>query len=255
MMLWELASPRRQLSQKKPLRWASNLGVVVLDAVILRFLFPAAAMGVALAAQQAHWGLFNNIQLPFIVKFIASVIILDFAIYIQHVMFHAVPLFWRVHRMHHVDLDVDVTTGLRFHPLEIVMSMLIKFGVVILLGAPASAVIAFEVLLNGTSMFNHSNVYLPKRIDRIIRWFIVTPDMHRVHHSILIKETNSNFGFNLSIWDRLFGTYRSQPQEGHQGMTIGITTFRSAKHCINLLGMLAIPFFRKISNYPITRQQ
>jgi len=252
MAAWELLAPRRKLDQSKSKRWVSNLGIVVLNTLILRILFPA---GAAIIVSREQWGLFNYFHVNFVLTFFVSIVILDFAIYLQHVMFHAVPLFWRFHRMHHVDLNFDVTTGIRFHPIEIVLSMLIKIGVIILFGIPASAIIIFEALLNGTSLFNHGNVRLLLPLDRVIRWFIVTPDMHRVHHSILPDETNSNFGFNFSIWDRLFGTYRDQPKAGHQKMTIGITTFRSTKLCSNLLGMLYLPFIGKVTDYAINRRE
>jgi sterol desaturase/sphingolipid hydroxylase (fatty acid hydroxylase superfamily) len=182
------------------------------------------------------------------------VVVLDLVIYLQHVLFHAVPALWRLHRMHHADLDFDVTTGLRFHPIEIVLSMGIKLAVVAVLGPPAAAVLVFEVILNGTAMFNHSNIRIPLGLDRILRWVVVTPDMHRVHHSVVPQETNSNFGFNLPWWDRLFGTYRAQPAEGHDGMTIGIELFR-ARRDLWLDRMLIQPLLGKVGNYPINRQE
>jgi sterol desaturase/sphingolipid hydroxylase (fatty acid hydroxylase superfamily) len=195
----------------------------------------------ALVAEKRAWGLLNNLLIPSWLGLVASVVLLDLAIYLQHVMFHAVPALWRVHRMHHADLDFDVTTGARFHPIEIVLSMLIKLGVVAALGTPALGVLIFEVLLNATSMFNHGNVYLPETLDRYLRWCVVTPDMHRVHHSVVTVETNSNFGFNLPWWDRLLGTYRDQPAAGHEGMTIGIEQFRAARE-LWLDRMLLQPF-------------
>ena len=255
MAAWEILAPRRPLSQPKPVRWLNNISLVVLNTLLLRFVFPAAAVGMADQAIQQQWGLFNQLEAPFLVATVVSVIILDCAIYLQHVMVHAVPALWRLHRVHHADLDFDVTTGSRFHPLEILLSMLIKFAVILLLGPPLLAVLIFEVLLNASSMFNHSNVRLPLAIDRILRLFIVTPDMHRVHHSHLQHETNSNFGFNLSIWDRLFGTYRDQPQDGHAGMTIGIDTFRDPVHCVKLPGLLLMPFTGKVTEYAINRRR
>jgi sterol desaturase/sphingolipid hydroxylase (fatty acid hydroxylase superfamily) len=185
-----------------------------------------AAVGVALAAEARGWGLLHQPGIPAWAAFAAGVVLLDLAIYLQHVMFHAVPALWRLHRMHHADLDVDFTTGARFHPIEIVLSMLIKFAVIAALGVPAVAVVLFEVLLNATSMFNHGNVHIPLSIEPALRWLVVTPDMHRVHHSVERDETNSNFGFNLPLWDRLFGTYRAQPCAGHDGMIIGLPEFR-----------------------------
>jgi sterol desaturase/sphingolipid hydroxylase (fatty acid hydroxylase superfamily) len=254
MAVWELLAPRRVLSQSKRQRWFNNLGLVVFNTALLRLVFPLAAVGMATTAELNGWGLFNRVEPPWWLALSASVIILDGAIYLQHVMFHALPLFWRLHRVHHADLDFDVTTGSRFHPVEILLSILIKFAVIVLLGPPIIAVVVFEVLLNASSMFNHSNVRLPTPLDVLLRWLIVTPDMHRVHHSHLDHETNSNFGFNLSIWDRLFGTYRNQPQEGHEGMVIGIDTFRDAAHCITLRGMLGMPLIGKLGDYAINRR-
>jgi sterol desaturase/sphingolipid hydroxylase (fatty acid hydroxylase superfamily) len=202
---------------------------VVLNTVLVRILLPPTAVSLALLSGQRGWGLLNNLPLPWWSALVSSVVLLDLSIYLQHVMFHAVPALWRVHRMHHADLDFDVTTGARFHPIEIVLSLLIKFGVVVALGAPGLGVLVFEVLLNATSMFNHGNAHLPARLDRYLRWFVVTPEMHRVHHSIVVDETSSNFGFNLPWWDQLLGTYRDQPAAGHEGMTIGIEQFREAR--------------------------
>ncbi len=241
MALWEAAAPRRRRTYSRSWRWPSNLAVVALNTALVRILLPTTAVGSALVAQEHGWGLLNNLALQPWVALIASVILLDLAIYLQHVLFHAVPALWRVHRMHHADLDFDVTTGARFHPIEIVLSMLIKLALVVALGAPALGVLIFEVLLNATSMFNHGNVYLPGKLDRRLRWLVVTPDMHRVHHSVVMGETNSNFGFNLPWWDRLFGTYRDQPAAGHEGMTIGIEQFREARE-LWLDRMLLQPF-------------
>jgi len=224
--LWEIAAPRRNRTLGRWTRWPSNLGIVALNTVILRFLFPLAAVGMAFSVSANGWGLFNQLDLPIWLEVICAVVLLDAAIYLQHVMFHAVPALWKLHRMHHADLDFDVTTGSRFHPLEIVLSMLIKLSVVSILGASPVAVIIFEVVLNATSMFNHANIRLPLAIDGALRLFVVTPDMHRVHHSIIPGEANSNFGFSLPWWDRLFGTYRAQPKAGHESMTIGINAFR-----------------------------
>ena len=255
MALWELLAPRRVLQHSKTVRWANNIGLVFFNSFVLRVLFPTAAVGMALFAQEQGWGLFNYIDASFAVAVIASVVIMDFFIWLQHVMVHAVPLLWRLHRVHHADLDYDLTTGARFHTLEILLSMGIKFAVILLLGPPLVAVVVFEVVLNATSMFNHGNVRLPIGLDRVLRWFVVTPDMHRVHHSIEDDETNSNFGFNLPWWDRLFGTYRDQPRAGHTGMTIGVRTFREDKWCSWLPGMLAIPFVRGIAGYAINRRE
>lgn len=229
MMLWELAAPRRRLEIPRVIRWTNNLALVVLDTAILRLAFPVLAVGLATAAEAQGWGLFNRLDLPAWVAILASILILDLAIYLQHVLFHAVPGLWRLHRMHHADLDFDATTGLRFHPVEILLSMLIKLAVVGAIGAPAVAVLAFEVILNATALFNHGNVALPTGADRMLRWVLVTPDMHRVHHSIDPRETNSNYGFSVPWWDRLFGTYIAQPAKGHEGMQIGIEQFRTPR--------------------------
>ena len=244
MAAWEAFAPRRARSLERRRRWPANFSVVILNTLLVRLLFPVAAVGVAFSVQTEGWGLLNHFALPFLAALVAGVVLLDLAIYLQHVMFHALPVLWRLHRMHHADLDIDVTTGTRFHPLEIVLSMLIKFAAIAALGVPPLAVFVFEVLLNATSMFNHANVRIPNRVERVLRWMLVTPDMHRVHHSVERDETNSNFGFNLPIWDRLFGTYRAQPRAGHAAMTIGIPDFREPAECAGLVRMLAIPFKR-----------
>jgi len=255
MAIWELLAPRRVLTQSKPARWLNNIALVILNTVVVRIVFPAAAVGVAAWATTQHWGLFNYTDTPTWLAIIVSVVLLDGLIYFQHVMFHAIPAFWRLHRVHHADMDFDVTTGARFHTLEILLSMLIKFAAIILLGPPVVAVVIFEVVLNASSMFNHSNVRLPLRLDRLLRVFIVTPDMHRVHHSHRDHETNSNFGFSLSLWDRLFGTYRAQPVDGHENMVIGIDTFRDSKQCIPLHRLLLMPFLGKVTGYAINRRK
>jgi sterol desaturase/sphingolipid hydroxylase (fatty acid hydroxylase superfamily) len=240
MALWEAAVPRRRRSVSRVTRWPSNLGILALNTAAVRLLFPVAAVALALVATKRNWGLLHAIVLPGWLAILVAVVLLDLAIYLQHVMLHAVPVLWRVHRMHHADLDFDVTVGGRFHPVEILLSMAIKLGVVAALGPPAVAVLMFEVLLNATSMFNHSNVLIPLPIDRALRWLLVTPDMHRVHHSIVMQETNSNFGFNLPWWDRLLGTYRAQPAAGHELMTIGIEQFRDPEE-LRLDRMLTQP--------------
>ena len=255
MAVWELRAPRRPLTVSKGIRWANNLGLVVCNSLILRLLFPAAAVGLAALAQQQGWGILNHYGMPFGLSVAMSVVVMDMVIYLQHVMVHAVPLLWRLHRVHHADLDYDVTTGVRFHTLEIILSMLIKFATILLLGPPVVAVVVFEVLLNATAMFNHGNVRIPAGVDRVLRRFVVTPDMHRVHHSVEDDEANSNFGFNLPWWDHLFGTYRDQPRAGHQGMTIGIHTYRDPKRVNWLPGMLALPFTGRVTGYAINRRQ
>lgn len=250
---WEALAPRRAREFSRWTRWPSNLGIVALNTALLRLAFPIAAVGMAVLAAQRGWGVLNLVAWPILAKVVAAVLILDFAIYLQHVMFHAVPALWRLHRMHHADLDFDVTTGARFHPVEILLSMVVKLAVVALLGAPAVAVIVFEVLLNATAMFNHGNVQLPASIDRALRWVVVTPDMHRVHHSVRPDEANSNFGFNLPWWDQLFGTYRAQPAEGHAAMAVGLDMFRTARD-LRLDRMLVQPFRGAPGNYPINRR-
>ena len=251
---WEALRPRRARRFSRWLRWPSNFGIVAFNTIVVRLLFPAAAVGMAALAQERGWGLFNNLELPAALAIVVSAIALDLLIYLQHVMFHAVPALWRLHRMHHADLDIDVTTGARFHPIEIVLSMLIKLAAVVVLGAPAVAVVIFEVLLNATAMFNHANLRLPEGVDRFLRLVVVTPDMHRVHHSIVPAETNSNFGFNLPWWDRLLGTYRAQPAAGHEAMTIGIEQFRTPKD-LRLDRLLVQPFLGEVGDYPINRHR
>jgi sterol desaturase/sphingolipid hydroxylase (fatty acid hydroxylase superfamily) len=250
MLAWEMLAPRRSLAVGRGARWPSNLGVAALNTVLLRTVAPVAPVGLALLGQDNGWGLLNQVRLPEWAAFIVAIIVLDLAIYLQHVLFHAVPVLWRLHRMHHADLEFDVTTGLRFHPIEILLSTLIKLAVVIALGAPAVAVIAFEVLLNAAALFNHGNVRMPTALDRILRWFVVTPDMHRVHHSVAPNETNSNFGFNLPWWDRLLGTYRAAPAAGHEGMTIGLDAFRDPAE-LRLDHMLLQPLVGASGAYPI----
>jgi sterol desaturase/sphingolipid hydroxylase (fatty acid hydroxylase superfamily) len=254
MVLWEFLAPRRSRPLSRRRRWPANLGIVVLNTVIVRLPFPAAAVGLALSAQSGGWGLLNRYEIPLWAAVAAGIILLDLAIYLQHMMFHAVPALWRLHSMHHADLDIDVTTGVRFHPVEIVLSMLIKFAVIAALGVPPAAVLLFEVVLNATSMFNHGNVHIPAALEPVLRWLVVTPDMHRVHHSIERDETNSNFGFNLSLWDRLFGTYKAQPGAGHERMSIGMREHRDEREVDRLLGMLALPFRGAATDYAINRR-
>ena len=248
--VWEYAAPRRRLTVSKSGRWFNNLGIIFLDSLLVKLLFPIAAMGVAAAAHKNGWGLFNYLQLPAWLSLCISILILDLIIYLQHLMFHAVPVFWRLHMVHHADLDFDVSTGLRFHPIEIILSMLIKMASVAALGPPVLAVLIFEISLNATAMFNHGNIRLPKMIDGYLRLLMVTPDMHRVHHSVTIRETNSNFGFNFPWWDRLFDTYRAQPVGGHTGMTIGLSQFRK-KEEVTLARLLLLPFTGKEGRYSL----
>lgn len=227
MALWEVAAPRRALALPRLLRWPSNLALVVLNSVLMRLLLPTTAVAVAIAVEQNGYGLLNEMSMPFWLRAVLSLVLLDLAIYAQHRLFHAVPALWRLHRMHHADVDVDATNALRFHPLEIALSLGIKFAVIAAVGAPPATVVVFEVLLNGLAIFNHSNVAIARRLDRWLRWFIVTPDMHRIHHSWHLDEMNCNFGFNLACWDRLFDTYLADPHEGHNHMTLGLTDWRA----------------------------
>jgi sterol desaturase/sphingolipid hydroxylase (fatty acid hydroxylase superfamily) len=252
MFLWELIAPRRPLTASKTARWFSNLGLVLIDTLAARLVFPTALAGVALLAQQQGWGLLNQFELSALLRIIFSVLILDLAIYLQHLMFHSAPLLWRLHMVHHSDMDIDVTTGVRFHPIEILLSMGIKMVVVILIGAPPVSVLIFEIILNGTSMFNHGNVRYSQQIDALLRLLVVTPEMHRVHHSTIRWETNSNLGFNFPWWDRLFGTYRPQPAKGHLEMTIGLDQYKEPEK-LTFLWLIALPFIGKLGKYPMTR--
>ncbi len=239
--IWEIIAPRRSMTDSKLRRWFTNLSLVVVDTAMIRLILPTLPFGMAIMTQERGWGFLNALILPLWLKLFLAVVLLDFVIYLQHVLFHFLPIFWRFHRMHHSDLDIDVSTGNRFHPIEILVSTGIKLAVVPLLGAPAFSVVIFEVLLNATSQFNHGNIRIPVAFDRWLRLFVVTPDMHRVHHSIIPRETNSNFGFNLPCWDRLCGTYRAQPEQGHTAMTIGLKEFRDPSR-LTLPHLLVQPF-------------
>jgi sterol desaturase/sphingolipid hydroxylase (fatty acid hydroxylase superfamily) len=245
MLLWEACRPRRLLSRPRQERWVTNLGLTLLNTVLVRVTIGGVAYTAAVFAADQGVGLLHWRPLPAWMAATVTLLGLDFALYVQHVLFHAVPVLWRLHRMHHADLDVDATTGLRFHPLEILLSLGLKAAVVVLMGAVPWAVVAFEVLLNAASVFNHSNVALPERPDRWLRWIVVTPDMHRVHHSTRMVETNSNFGFAVSWWDRLCGTYRAQPALGQVGMDIGLSDERTPLH---LGQLLLVPFCIRIGH-------
>lgn len=239
--LWEAAAPRRQLQTGRKQRWPANLSLVAVNTFLARLLFPVLPVGMAVLAAERGFGLLQIVALPFWLKITLSLLLLDLIIYLQHRFLHFQPLLWRLHRVHHTDMDIDVTTGNRFHPLEIVISMLIKLAAVALLGTPAVAVVVFEVALNAASQFNHGNINIPLQLDRWLRLVVVTPDMHRVHHSVIPEETDSNFGFNIPLWDRLFGTYRAQPQSGHLGMTIGLKQYRDPA-LLTLPRLLLQPF-------------
>jgi sterol desaturase/sphingolipid hydroxylase (fatty acid hydroxylase superfamily) len=242
LCIWELRSPRRTGALSRRQRWPGNIGIVVVNTLLARLFFPVAAVGVAIAGEAHGWGLLQAyLDLPRWLEVMAAIVALDLAIYLQHVLFHFVPTLWRLHRMHHADLGLDVTTGARFHPIEILLSILFKVAVVAALGAPAVAVVIFEIMLNASSMFNHANVRIPDLVERWLRLLVVTPDMHRIHHSIKKHETNSNFGFNLPIWDRMFGTYRAEPEDGEAGLTFGIEHFREPTE-LRLARLLTQPF-------------
>jgi len=242
--IWEVVAPRRALTDSKRRRWVTNLSLVVIDTAVVRFFLPILPVGMSIMARERGWGILNIIILPSWIEIILTLVVLDFVIYLQHVLFHFLPILWRLHRMHHTDLNIDVTTGNRFHPVEILISMVIKLAAVALLGAPALAVVIFEVALNATSQFNHGNIRIPETLDRWLRLVLVTPDMHRIHHSIIPRETNSNFGFDLSWWDRLCGTYRAQPEQGHITMIIGLEEFRDPA-MLTLPRLLVQPFVLK----------
>jgi len=249
MAVWEMMAPRRQWQTAKAKRWVINLAMVGFNTLFTRTLLTSGALGAAVLAGQREVGLFHQLDWPWWAELIIAMIVLDLVVYFQHVLMHAVPILWRLHMVHHSDLDIDVTTGVRFHPIEIALSMFIKIGAVILIGASPTAVLMFEVILNATSMFNHSNVCIPVRVDRMLRWIVVTPDMHRVHHSVIPRETNRNFGFNLPWWDRVLGTYLSDPSKGHEHMTIGLEQYRDPTR-LTWLGLLVLPFVGEIGKYP-----
>jgi sterol desaturase/sphingolipid hydroxylase (fatty acid hydroxylase superfamily) len=241
MASWERFAPKRLLMTSRPARWTTNWLIAILDTLVVRLLFPLAAVGAALDASAQGWGLFAWLGTPYWLAFLITLVVFDFAIWFQHLVTHKVPLLWRLHQVHHADRDLDVTTAIRFHPIEIALSMVIKIGLVYALGAPAAAVVAFEVILNGCAMFNHANIRLPREVDRALRLVIVTPDMHRVHHSVIRQEHDANYGFNLSIWDRLFGTYVPEPAGGHHGMTIGLEPYQTDEPS-RLWWALSLPF-------------
>jgi sterol desaturase/sphingolipid hydroxylase (fatty acid hydroxylase superfamily) len=252
--LWEAQRPRRQRAIARRIRWPSNLGLLAVDVIVLRLIAPGAAIAVAMTAAAGGWGLLNAAALPAGAAVLVAVVLLDLAMYFQHVMFHSVPTLWRLHRVHHADLDFDVTTGTRFHPVEIVISTAIKCAAVAAIGAAPVAVLIFELLLNGSAMFNHANASVAERVERWLRWLVVTPDMHRVHHSVQHDESSSNFGFSLPWWDRLFATYREQPRAGHIGMDIGVDAFRSQDD-LRLDRLLIQPLQNSPGQYPINRRR
>ncbi len=250
---WEAVAPRRRRQFARLERWPSNLGLLLVDVAAVRLLAPGVAVAVALAGEAQGWGLLGRAALPEWLAILAAVVFLDLAVYFQHVMFHAVPTLWRLHRVHHSDPEFDVTTGTRFHPVEILLSLAVKCAAIAAIGAPAIAVLVFEVLLNATSIFNHANARLPRGLDRILGTFVVTPDMHRVHHSVDYNESSSNFGFNLPWWDRLFGTYRAEPAVPHETMPLGVDAFRAADD-LRLARLLIQPALDTPGGYAINRR-
>ncbi len=250
LALLEVFVPRKELRPIKARRWFTNWSIIIIDSILVRLLFKTAAVGGALWAADAGFGLFNNVSAPYWLGFALSFLVLDFAVWLSHVASHKIPIFWRVHRMHHSDVAFDVTTAIRFHPIEIILSMVWKYAIVMALGAPAAAVLVFEIVLNGGALFNHSNWRLPLWLDRWLRMVIVTPDMHRVHHSIDMVETDSNYGFNFSFWDRMFGTYTDQPKLGHDGMIIGLKEWQDDQPA-DLVWTLSVPF---IEQKPVSRE-
>ncbi|MBF0214406.1 MAG: sterol desaturase family protein [Magnetococcales bacterium] len=254
MALWETLRPRRTPVLSRRIRWLPNLELIALDTLVVRLLFPTGAVALAAQGQTQGWGLLHSWHGPEWIEGVLAVIALDLVIYLQHVMFHAVPVLWRLHQVHHADLEIDVTTGLRFHPVEIILSMGIKLAAILVIGPSPLAVLIFEVILNAMAMFNHANIRLPERLDQTMRWLIVTPDMHRSHHSSLALESNTNFGFNLALWDRLMGTYCIAPAEGHEGMQIGLAHQRDPERCQPLGAMMRMPFREEIGTYPINRR-
>jgi sterol desaturase/sphingolipid hydroxylase (fatty acid hydroxylase superfamily) len=251
---WEVGRPRRKARVSRRRRWPHNLGLLLVDVIVLRALAPGAAIAVAWMAQERGWGFLNLLSMPQWSSFLIAVLLLDLVIYFQHVMFHAVPTLWRLHRVHHADLEFDVTTGTRFHPIEILISTAIKCAAVSAIGASPMAVLVFEVALNASAMFNHANASLSARAERWARWLLVTPDMHRIHHSVLYDESSSNFGFSVPWWDGLFGTYRAAPRHGHEAMTIGVDAFRSEDD-LRLDRLLIQPLQNTPGRYPINRRQ
>ena len=248
----EILLPRRPLHTPKAHRWFTNLIIITLNPLSVALFIPILPIGLALLASEQNWGLLNHMAMPYWLKVVLGAVLLDLTVYTQHVLNHAVPLLWRLHMVHHADLDIDLTTGLRFHPVEILVSMAIKLAAVAAFGVPPMAVLIFEVVLNVTAMFNHSNIHIPNKADRVLRLLVVTPDMHRVHHSVIIRETNSNYGFNLPWWDLLFGTYKAQPAKGHTDMVIGLSQFRDHRR-LTLPWLLILPLIGDIGKQPINR--
>jgi sterol desaturase/sphingolipid hydroxylase (fatty acid hydroxylase superfamily) len=251
--LLEWAWPRRALDASKTARWANNIGLAAVNIFFVRVLVPFAAVGIAILAKERGVGLLNVFPVPYPLAMVLSLLALDLMMYLMHLMFHAAPALWRVHRVHHADTDFDLTTGVRFHPIQAVLSVPVKLAVIFVLGPPVLASVAFEAAFSAILLFSHANLRIPTTVDRALRWFIVTPDMHRLHHSVDAAETNSNFGFALTWWDRLFGTYRAEPAAGHDSMTIGVDQFRTPRDSW-LDRLLLQPFRDDLGSYPINRR-
>jgi len=251
LAVWEWLAPRRTLQTSKPIRWANNVALAALNIFMVRVLFPLAAVGLAVFVNERGTGLLNMFAVPYALAIVASLAAFDLAVYLIHLAFHTAPVLWRMHRVHHTDVDVDVATGVRFHPVQMVLSTLVKFAVILVLGPPVLAVVLFETVFHALLLFNHTNVRISPAVDRVLRWFIVTPDMHRVHHSVHLSEANSNFGFALPWWDRLFGTYRAEPAGGHKRMALGTELFRAPQDC-RLDRMLLNPVLDERAHAAIT---
>lgn len=245
MIAWELITPRRQLVHSRWQRWSANFGLSLLSMLVMRFTIASAAFVAATYAGEHDWGLLNLIELPNYVTIILSLVLLDLAIYGQHRASHKWSWLWRLHKVHHTDLDFDVTTAVRFHPIEILLSMCYKAILILIIGASPLAVITFEIILSSCALFNHSNIKLPLAVDKIVRLLLVTPDMHRVHHSVIPSETNSNYGFSISIWDRVFRSYTDQPKHGHDKMTIGLAQYQHVQD-VSAPRLLLMPFKRAL---------
>jgi len=253
LALWEALAPRRAPDASKVIRWSNNAALVIANMLLIRLLFPLAAVGLAVFVEERGTGVFNMFPVPYVVAVVVSLLAFDLAVYLIHLAFHTAPVLWRMHRVHHADVDVDVATAVRFHPIQMVLSAAVKLAVILVLGPPVLAVLLFETLFQALLLFNHTNVRIAPAVERVLRWFIVTPDMHRVHHSIHPAETNSNFGFALPWWDRLFGTYRAEPAMGHERMALGIDSFRTERD-FWLDRMLLNPFLDQ-GKAPLTEAQ
>ncbi len=245
MSLFEYIIPKKELLLSKFKRWSNNISIIVVNSFLLKFIFASSIITISIYTTENKIGLLNLFEISFFFSVILSIILLDLIIYFQHRLFHKIDFFWKFHKVHHSDMDFDVTTGLRFHPIEIIISMLIKMISVFIIGVPIIAIVIFEIILSSLSMFNHSNIKLPAILDKRLRYFIVTPDMHRIHHSIHNEELNSNYGFNISLWDRIFSSYTNKPKNGYEKMTIGLKEFYDENKTVSILNILSLPFRKK----------